>query len=34
MIKKGRKDKIVMNTVNEDICMLAEIETAPLEISP
>ena len=34
MIKKVRKDKIVMNTENEDISMLAEIETAPLEISP
>lgn len=34
MIKKVRKDKIVMNAENEDISMLAEIETAPLEISP
>ena len=34
MIKKVRKDKIVMNTENEDISMLAEIETASLEISP
>ncbi|WP_455997610.1 endopeptidase La [Phocaeicola barnesiae] len=34
MIKKVRKDKIVMNTENEDISRLAEIETAPLEISP
>lgn len=34
MIKKVRKDKIVMNTENEDISMLTEIETAPLEISP
>lgn len=32
MIKKTRKDKILMNTENEDISMLAEIESVPGEV--
>lgn len=33
MIKKTRKENFLMNTDSEDISMLAEIETAPAEVS-
>ena len=33
MIKKNRKDQILMKTENEDISMLAEIDTNPMEVT-
>lgn len=33
MIKKNRKDQILMKTENEDISMLAEIDTNPVEVT-
>ena len=33
MIKKSRKENILMNTDSEDISMLAEIETVPREVT-
>ena len=34
MVKKNKKESVFLNTENEDISMMAEIDATPEEISP